>query len=122
MLSQIFLQVPLPTIIVWRFYLNLKHRSTIPPNCDDDIVIISDCRRPTDIEYFQSNYRTLTVRIEASLVERERRGFVFVEGIDDMPSECGLDEFIHDMTIVNDGSADLPLEIGKVVERIKQIS
>ncbi|KIH65610.1 putative phosphomevalonate kinase [Ancylostoma duodenale] len=96
-------------------------RATIPSTCTDDVVIISDCRRPTDIEYFQANYRTLTVRIEASNEERERRGFVFTEGIDDMPSECALDEYDHDITIVNDQSRDFTCEIGNVADRIKAI-
>ncbi|RCN41872.1 putative phosphomevalonate kinase [Ancylostoma caninum] len=96
-------------------------RATIPSTCIDDVVIISDCRRPTDIEYFQTNYRTLTVRIEASIEERVRRGFVFTEGIDDMPSECALDEYEHDMTIVNDQSRDFSREIENVTDHIKAI-
>ncbi|EPB72429.1 putative phosphomevalonate kinase [Ancylostoma ceylanicum] len=79
------------------------------------------CRRPTDIEYFQSNYRTLTIRIEASTEERIRRGFVFVEGIDDMPSECALDECDHDMTIVNDRSRDFTCEIENVADHIRAL-
>ncbi|EYB82044.1 hypothetical protein Y032_0368g65 [Ancylostoma ceylanicum] len=96
-------------------------RATIPSTCSDDVVIISDCRRPTDIEYFQSNYRTLTIRIEASTEERIRRGFVFVEGIDDMPSECALDECDHDMTIVNDRSRDFTCEIENVADHIRAL-
>lgn len=98
----------------------ITNRSTIPSTCNDDVVIISDCRRPTDIEYFQRNYRTLTVRIEATTEERGRRGFVFVKGIDDMPSECALDEYVHDVTIVNDCSRDFTLEIENVVQHIKE--
>ncbi|CAJ0589304.1 unnamed protein product [Cylicocyclus nassatus] len=94
-------------------------RATIPSSCEDDIVIISDCRRPTDIDYFQSHYRTLTVRVEAHLKEREKRGFVFVTGIDDMPSECALDGYDHDVTIVNDHSRVFSSEIANVVWRIR---
>ncbi|VDM75650.1 unnamed protein product [Strongylus vulgaris] len=94
-------------------------RATIPSTCEDDIVIISDCRRPTDIKYFQNHYQALTVRIVANRMEREKRGFVFVEGIDDMPSECALDEYDHDITIVNDSSSDLSQEIDNVVRRIR---
>ncbi|KAK6758305.1 hypothetical protein RB195_015864 [Necator americanus] len=96
-------------------------RSAITATCEDDVVIISDCRRPTDIEYFRRNYHTLTVRIKASIEERERRGFAFVEGIDDMPSECALDDYTHDMTIVNDSSRDLTCEIDNVVQHVKRI-
>ncbi|KAJ1345762.1 hypothetical protein KIN20_000368 [Parelaphostrongylus tenuis] len=96
-------------------------RATIPATCDDDVVIISDCRRPTDIEYFRSNYPCLTVRVEASLEEREQRGFEFVKGIDDMPSECGLDAYVHDIILKNDTSCDLPAQIDNVVVAIRRI-
>ncbi|RCN37100.1 putative phosphomevalonate kinase [Ancylostoma caninum] len=102
-------------------HFSYKLRATIPSTCSDDVVIISDCRRPTDIEYFQTNYRTLTVRIEASIEERVRRGFMFTEGIDDMPSECALDEYEHDMTIVNDQSRDFSREIENVTDHIRAI-
>ncbi|XGW05812.1 hypothetical protein V3C99_016290 [Haemonchus contortus] len=96
-------------------------RVTIPPDCTDDVVIISDCRRPTDFEYFQSHYNTLKVRITASVEERQRRGFVFVDGIDDMPSECALDDYPHDMIIVNDSSCDLDDQLSDVVQNIKRV-
>ena len=55
------------------------------------IVIISDCRRPSDFEYFKNNFdKILSVRIEASLETREKRGFKFKHGVDDADSECAL--------------------------------
>ena len=55
------------------------------------IVIISDCRRPSDFEYFKNNFdKILSVRIEASLQTREKRGFKFKHGVDDADSECAL--------------------------------
>ena len=58
------------------------------------VVIVSDCRRKTDItffeEYFGREY-TRRVRIEASEEKRKQRGFVFQDGVDKAESECGLD-------------------------------
>ena len=58
------------------------------------VVIVSDCRRKTDItffeEYFGREY-TRRVRIEASDEKRKQRGFVFQDGVDNAESECGLD-------------------------------
>ncbi|KAK6014498.1 putative phosphomevalonate kinase [Ostertagia ostertagi] len=96
-------------------------RATIPTDCTDDVVIISDCRRPSDIEYFESHYKTLKVRVMASYEERQRRGFEFVDGIDDMPSECALDEHPHDFLIINDNSCDLEEQILAVVQKIQRV-
>ncbi|KAK6048565.1 putative phosphomevalonate kinase [Cooperia oncophora] len=96
-------------------------RATIPTDCTDDVVIISDCRRPSDIEYFQNNYRTLTVRVNCSYEERQRRGFEFVDGIDDMPSECALDHYPHDLVIINDNSTDLADQLQNVVENVRRV-
>ncbi|EFO16693.2 phosphomevalonate kinase [Loa loa] len=70
-----------------------------------DVLIVTDCRRLSDIEFFKmhcsSHLRLL--RIEASLPIREMRGFVFVKGIDDQMTECGLDEYTNwDIVISND--------------------
>ncbi|VDP14819.1 unnamed protein product [Heligmosomoides polygyrus] len=96
-------------------------RATIPSSCTDDVVIISDCRRPSDIDYFRSNYQTITVRVSASIEERERRGFVFVEGIDDMPSECALDNYPHDIVVVNDDSCDPEEQLKHVVDNVQRL-
>ncbi|KAK5979302.1 Phosphomevalonate kinase [Trichostrongylus colubriformis] len=96
-------------------------RATIPTDCTDDVVIISDCRRPSDIEYFQNNYETLKVRITASDEERKRRGFEFVDGIDDMPSECALDDYPHDFVIINDSSCNLGDQLHAVVHSIQRV-
>ncbi|KAG4066544.1 hypothetical protein HA402_007180 [Bradysia odoriphaga] len=68
------------------------------------ITIVSDVRRRTDMDYFTSlNIPVLAVRINASDEERTKRGFVFTEGIDDVASECDLDDFDDwDFVINND--------------------
>ena len=58
------------------------------------ILIVSDCRRKTDIKFFENYFGrdcTKRVRVECSEDLRKQRGFVFQSGVDDAESECGLD-------------------------------
>lgn len=66
------------------------------------IWIISDARRISDMEYFMTKYQCVCVRIEANMETRAKRGFVFIHGVDDAESECGLDHEKFDYTIIND--------------------
>ena len=68
---------------------------------DSDVVIVSDCRRLTDYAYFNSNFNSLTIRVESSEENRKERGFRFVEGVDDAESECGLDNYKFDVVLKN---------------------
>ena len=82
------------------------------------VVIISDARRETDLEFFVPQkakggtppWKTMTVRVEASVEERSKRGFVHAPAIDEAESECGLDNFSGgwDVVVRNDGAAALP--------------
>nr|CAG4642123.1 EOG090X0FYC [Eurycercus lamellatus] len=70
------------------------------------IWIVSDMRRTSDWSFFHDHYpgSVTTVRIKSSDAVRVSRGFVFVPGIDDAESECGLDHVIDwDFVIQNDG-------------------
>uniref|UniRef100_A0A0R3RZE5 Phosphomevalonate kinase n=1 Tax=Elaeophora elaphi TaxID=1147741 RepID=A0A0R3RZE5_9BILA len=70
-----------------------------------DVLIVTDCRRLSDIEFFKMHCgsRLRLLRIETSLAIREMRGFVFVKGIDDQITECGLDEYADwDVVFTND--------------------
>jgi len=81
--------------------------------------LVSDCRRETDVQYFRETYGSVvkTVRITASDQARSRRGWVFTPSIDDMETECGLDNLKHDMEVDN-SSHDAGEEIvHKIVER-----
>eukprot|EP01134_Creolimax_fragrantissima_P003207 CFRG3207T1 len=75
--------------------------------------IITDARRPTDIEYFLQHYKTLVVRVQAPLSVRERRGWTFNAGVDDAPSECALDDagIKFDVIIDNDDSSSKDVNI-----------
>lgn len=72
-----------------------------------EVVIVADCRRPSDLFYFQSNFTEsdliLSVRIESSLEVRINRGFIYVDGIDNAETECALDNYpTWDFIISND--------------------
>ena len=74
------------------------------------VVIISDARRPSDIQFFQQGaaahrWQLLTVRIEASEAVRGQRGWVYTPGVDDAESECGLDG--REWDVVVDNGTDL---------------
>ncbi|KAF1750024.1 hypothetical protein GCK72_016569 [Caenorhabditis remanei] len=76
-------------------------RAAIKSVIDSDVVIVSDCRRLTDYAYFNSNFNSLTIRVETSEENRKERGFRFVEGVDDTESECGLDNYKFDVVLKN---------------------
>nr|XP_056708323.1 phosphomevalonate kinase [Euleptes europaea] len=68
--------------------------------------VVSDTRRLSDVEWFQDVYGDLVkvLRVVAMEETRKRRDWVFVAGIDDAESECGLDQGVaFDWVITNDG-------------------
>ncbi|XP_017658870.1 phosphomevalonate kinase isoform X2 [Nannospalax galili] len=70
------------------------------------IWLVSDTRRISDIQWFQKAYGavTQTVRVVASEQSRQQRGWMFIPGVDDAESECGLDNFgSFDWVIENHG-------------------
>ena len=57
------------------------------------ILIVSDCRRKTDIKFFEEMFGrdcTKRIRVEASEEVRKQRGYVFQNGVDDAESEYAL--------------------------------
>jgi len=75
---------------------------TAMSTCRNRVVIVSDCRRPGDLRFFQrgdyrclknGDYRCLIVRVCCDLTIRQLRGFEFISGIDDSETECGLDQW-----------------------------
>ncbi|CAH8466294.1 unnamed protein product [Heterobilharzia americana] len=85
------------------FYECLKRCEKSEP----DIIIVSDARRMNDVEFFIKKFsrsKCLLVRITSPIEIRVQRGWSFVDGIDNVMSECGLDEFTDwDLIISNDG-------------------
>lgn len=74
------------------------------------VIIVSDIRRKTDIKFFMEEYgssvRTFRIRCPENI--RQRRGWSFQEGVDDVQSECDLDDFVGwDFEFLNDGQEDI---------------
>lgn len=70
------------------------------------IWLVSDARRVSDVQWFREAYGPVmqTVRVVASEPSRQQRGWVFTPGVDDVESECGLDNFgDFDWVIENHG-------------------
>lgn len=86
---------------------------------DKPVWLVSDCRRPTDIEYFKFRYLCVTVRVSASVEVRKSRGWEFVGGVDDAPSECALDNYPCDCHVTNNGEEEKLL---KQLEKLREIA
>ncbi|KAI1719740.1 phosphomevalonate kinase domain-containing protein [Ditylenchus destructor] len=88
------------------------------------IVIVSDCRRPSDLEFFKKDFTSnppILVRVDASLNVREKRGYSFTDGIDNAETECALDDFSSwDVSVVNDGDEYLSSELVKIEDLIRK--
>ncbi|XP_039243601.1 phosphomevalonate kinase-like isoform X3 [Pipra filicauda] len=82
--------------------------------------VVSDTRRLSDVEWFRDVYGDVvqTVRVVATEETRKRRNWVFVTGVDDAESECGLDQGVaFDWVITNDGDE---LALGEQLETLLQ--
>ncbi|ETN65625.1 phosphomevalonate kinase [Anopheles darlingi] len=84
-----------------------------------EICIVSDVRRRTDVRFFRETFkpsRVRTIRIEASDATRLGRGWRFEAGVDDVPSECDLDDFDEwDLRIDNNGQDDIETILERLV-------
>lgn len=81
------------------------------------MVIVSDIRRKTDIKFFHDHgYNIKTIRINADDEVRKARGWVFEDGVDNVQSECGLDD-VHewDLKIENDGTQEVETIVDRIV-------
>jgi len=70
-----------------------------------EVWVVSDVRRKTDIAWFKAMYgnSVKTVRMTADEETRVGRGFVFTDGVDNVTSECDLDD-VDDFDWVFDNS------------------
>ena len=102
------------------------------------IWIVSDCRRETDFKYFLEKYksRVATVRITATEEARQKRfirgiliafyinfnfrGWSWTEGIDDMETECGLDNIAHDLIVDNSSAGDSEQLLEPILLKVKE--
>lgn len=85
------------------------------------VVIVSDIRRKTDIKWFRDNFadRIKLIRIRCDDKIRSDRGWMFEVGVDDIQSECDLDDWEEwDLVVENDGLEDAEDVLNKIVELI----
>lgn len=74
-------------------------------NISKPTVIVSDIRRKTDIKWFRETYgdKVKLIRIKCEDSIRLERGWKFQEGVDDIQSECDLDDWNDwNLTVEND--------------------
>ncbi|KHN88629.1 Phosphomevalonate kinase [Toxocara canis] len=101
-------------------------RATISNVGSVDVILISDCRRPSDIEFFKNNFGNSLrlVRVESDLEVRKARGWRFTPEIDDAETECALDDF-DSWHFFIDNSADctpdtVPIALNNQIEQLSQ--
>ncbi|KAL9823287.1 phosphomevalonate kinase [Geothlypis trichas] len=97
------------------FFCRAAVRGALQP-----VWVVSDTRRLSDVEWFRDTYGDVvqTVRVVATEETRKRRNWVFVTGVDDAESECGLDQGVaFDWVITNDGDE---VALGEQLEELVQ--
>ena len=85
---------------------------------------MSDIRRKTDVQWFKSEYsdKIRTIRVEADLDTRKNRGWIFTEGVDDVDSECNLDDFSDwDLQIKNSNETELQSGLHKITTLVNSV-
>lgn len=83
-------------------------------------VIVSDIRRKTDIKYFRETFgsKVHLIRIKCDNCIREERGWKFQAGVDDIQSECDLDDWNDwDLVVENSGERDGDEILREIVEK-----
>lgn len=87
--------------------------------------IVSDVRRKTDIQWFEENYSEIVrkIRITADDNTRKARGYNFQCGVDDVASECDLDDYNDWDLVINNGDNGQSLEdqVSSVLKLIKHV-
>ncbi|KAM4580119.1 phosphomevalonate kinase [Odontesthes bonariensis] len=98
------------------FFCHLATRGARQP-----VWVVSDARRPSDLQWFRSQFprQTRVVRVQSSEETRAQRGWSFTAGVDDAESECGLDGVEFDWIIRNE--ADAP-PLGEQLRPILQLA
>lgn len=105
----------------WNCFLKLAIKEQRAKN--KPIWILNDARRPCDLEYFESdpafgNTKVIKLRIEATDEARMSRGWKFTEGIDDRPTECGLDDYDDWTHVINNDHNDQREQIMRALRPI----
>ena len=88
--------------------------------------ILSDARRPSDVDYFRkyaqkTGSHFYAIRVSADIDTRESRGWKFTKNVDDVDSECALDLYQNWDYQFDNSSQDNVLESVKIlIENIKR--
>lgn len=88
-------------------------------NISNSTVIVSDVRRKTDIKWFREEFadKIKLIRIKCDDSVRQDRGWKFQEGVDDIQSECDLDDWSEwDLIIDNEGKKETDEMLEKILE------
>lgn len=83
------------------------------------LIIVSDIRRKTDITWFKEAFggRVRTIRIYADDSVRSHRGWKHTQGVDDIQSECDLDDyFLWDLMIDNGDDTQTERSVRELLE------
>ena len=84
--------------------------------------VVSDARRPSDVEYFVEGFgrnEVCLVRVETSVEIRAERGFKFEHGVDNADSECALDDFEDwDFVFCNDSRKEFEANFEKLTDLV----
>ena len=80
-------------------------------------MIISDCRRPSDLSFFKNTFKKCFIfQVKADLDSRKQRGFEFKKEIDEAETECALDNYEKPNFILhNNGNGEEEKEALKFV-------
>lgn len=92
-------------------------------NISKQTVIVSDIRRKTDIKFFKETFgdKIKLIRIKCDDSVRIARGWKFQEGVDDIQSECDLDDWCEwDLLIENDGQKESEEMLEEIMEMLRK--
>lgn len=86
------------------------------------IIIVTDIRRRNDIRYFDEvlGDRVRKVRLTCPDSVRKERGWKYTRGIDDVESECDLDQYDHwDLVIENDNTVNGQALVDVIISKLE---
>ncbi|XP_002163520.1 phosphomevalonate kinase [Hydra vulgaris] len=92
-----------------------------------NVWILTDARLRTDVEYFKkyaikNNFHFICLRVVADVPTRQLRGWTFVEGVDDISSECGLDDYSDwDFVFLNSSGDNIEHNIESFCSKVKAL-
>lgn len=112
-------------MIIWSDEMRAKDYGIFCREASKDIsketIIVSDIRRKTDIKWFRETFgsKVKLIRIKCDDCVREQRGWKFQTGVDDIQSECDLDDWNEwDLIIENCGDKDTNEILDEIIKNV----